>query len=155
MLLTPMNSALTLAGLLSVTLALAPRGAHAEVKPTAAPADPAPPPKSLFVIDPATSKDPFYPKTERFKVILKTNDPTVAVYQSLFPEDVRCKGISGSGERRAAIVNDKTVEKGEKLDLLLKTGQRVRVHCLDVKEKSVILEINGITKELPLRATLQ
>jgi hypothetical protein len=152
-----MKSALTFAGLVIATLALASCAALAENKPAlgAAPADPAPQPKSLFVIDPATGKDPFYPKSKRFEAAApKTND-SVIVYQALFPEELRCQGFSGSTDKRLAIVNNKTVEKGERWEFTQKTGQRVQVHCLDVKEKVVVLEVNGITKELGLRANFQ
>lgn len=159
MLRTPMKSALTFAGLLIATLALAPRAAHAASTPAPAPvpapADPAPPLKSLFIIDPATSKDPFYPKSKRFVAVAPRTNEAVVVYQPLFPDEIRCQGFSGTAEKRLAIVNNKTVEKGEKFDLTLRNGQRIEVHCLDVKEKTVILEINGISKELGLRANLQ
>jgi hypothetical protein len=157
MLRTPMKSALTFAGLVLATLALASCTARAESKPApaAAPSEPSTSPRSVFVIDPTTSKDPFYPKSKRFEVIApKTND-AVIVYQPLFPEEIRCQGFSGTTDKRLAIVNNRTMEKGEEFDLTLKTGQRVHVRCLEVKEKSVLLEVNGIARELGLRANLQ
>ena len=66
-----------------------------------------------------------------------------------FPDEVRCQGGSNQRDKRLAIVNGKTVEKGEKFELHIR-GQRVPVRCLDVTEKTVLLEINGNTKELPI-----
>jgi hypothetical protein len=150
-----MKSALTFAALLSASLPLTPPAARAESKADAVTTGPAPAPRSLFVIDPATSKDPFFPKSTRWVVVTKTNEPTAVVIQQFFPDEIRCQGFSGTAEKRLAIVNNKTVEKGDEFELTLKTGQRVRVHCIEVKEKGVLLEINGITRELGLRPNLQ
>lgn len=124
--------------------------------PAVAPAEPVPPPLSIFVIDPATAKDPFYPKSKRWvPVAPKTNNGAVVVEQPTFPDEFRVGGFSGTADKRLAIINNRTVEKGEKWDATLKSGQRVQVHCLDIKEKSVTLEINGMAKELTLRPNLQ
>jgi hypothetical protein len=149
-----MKFVLSAAASLVIALAWMPGTAPAETKTAAAvPAVAPAPARSLFIVDPSTSRDPFYPKSERFKAVIpKTND-TAVVYVPTFPDDIRCQGFSGTPERRLAIVNNKTVEKGEKFDLLLRTG-KVQVRCLEIKEKTVVLEVNGITKELGLRPTL-
>ena len=154
-----------LAGIVLAMIALAPAslaaGAPAAPVTPAAPAatvvpvEPAPPPKSIFVIDLATVKDPFYPNSKRWKDLIPKTKAVVVIEQPLFPDEIRCQGFSGGSEKRLAIVNNKTIEKGEKWEITLKSGQRVQVHCLDVKEKSVTLEVNGITKDLGLRASFQ
>jgi hypothetical protein len=133
-----------------------PQSASAASPPATAPLaiEPPTPPKSLFTFDPKTSKDPFFPKTSRFAtLVVKTNEIELPP-APLFPEDIRFQGVSGTPAKPFAIVNNKTVEKGERFELILK-GQRVRVQCVDIKDKSVTLEINGITKELKLRTALQ
>lgn len=157
MLRTPMKSVLIPAGLVIASLALAPFTAAAASKPGSPAISPDLPhsPKSVFVVDPTAGRDPFFPKSKRLEIETpKTNDAVVVV-QTLFPDDIRCQGFSGSRENRLAIVNNKTFGKGEKNDITLKSGQRVQLRCLEVKEKSVILELNGIIKELGLRPTLQ
>ena len=99
---------------------------------------------------------PMDPKSKRFVPLQpKTNDAVVVTFAPTFPEEIRCQGLSGSPDHRLAIINNKTVEKGEKWDFTLKTGQRVQIHCIEVKEKGVILEINGIIKELGLPVRLR
>lgn len=128
--------------------------AASQPAPASPAAPPPPPPKSLFTFDPKTSKDPFFPKTDRFKrFAVKTND-TELPPPPLFPEGIRYKGFSGTPGRPMAIINNKTVEKGERFELLI-NGQRIRIQCVEIKDRSVVLEINGITKELKLRADLQ
>ena len=156
-----MNLALLQAGLLVAVLSLTPAGARAAANPAptpaAPPAEPPPPPKSVFTIDPQSGKDPFFPLSKRWSTnaVVKTNEfipPPVP----LFPDDIRCQGFSGTTDRPLVIINNKTVEKGERFELLLK-GQRIRVQCVEIKLKnrSVVLEVNGITRELGLRTVLQ
>lgn len=122
--------------------------------PASSAAQPPPPPKSVFTLDPKTIKDPFFPKTRRFEALhAKTNDVELPP-APLFPEEIHCKGFSGTPARPLVIINNKTVEKGERFDLLIK-GQRVRVSCIDILDKRVVLEVNGVTKELKLRTTFQ
>jgi hypothetical protein len=146
-----MNIASRLKALLVAALALVPCGARAAGKP-APPAQEAPPPKSAFAIDPQVGKDPFFPKSTRLQAVpVKTPDPVMSNLTQ-FPDEVRCQGGSNQREKRLAIVNGKTVEKGENFELHIR-GQRLAVRCLDVTEKTVLLEINGISKELRIPGT--
>jgi hypothetical protein len=135
--------------LLVAALALAPGGAHAAGKP-AAPAQEAAPPRSVFVIDPQVGRDPFFPRSTRSpgRIPIKTNEP-VATISSQFPVEIRVQGFSNKRDQIIVIVNGKSITKGEKIELNLR-GQRVHVRCLDVTEKTILLEANGITKELSL-----
>lgn len=154
-----MNTATLSRALLVVALALAPRLAHAAGqpaagkpaagKPAAAPVQEAPPPRSVFVIDPQAGKDPFFPKSTRpfGRILIKTNE--VAVVSSQFPPEIRVQGFSNQRDKLIVILNGKSITKGEKIDLPIR-GVRVTVHCLDLTEKSILLEANGITQELPL-----
>jgi len=152
---TLMNSVLILVGLFVAGLALMPAAASSAGKPESAPAaEPPPPPKSAFTIDPATSRDPFFPQSKRLTLhIPKTNDMGAPILP-VFPDEIRLNGIGGAGGRKVVIVNNKTAEKGEKFELLIK-GVRVKVQCLDIKEKSAVFEVNGATKELHIRPAFQ
>lgn len=149
--------------LLVAALALAPGGARAAGKPAASkpaaskpaePAQEAPPPRSVFVIDPQVGRDPFFPRsTGRLgRISVKTNDP-VATVSSQFPDEIRCQGFSNQRDKIIVIVNGKSITKGEKIELNVR-GLRVHVRCVDVTEKTILLEANGITKELPLPVSL-
>lgn len=136
------------------TVMLTPSALNAAGKPASA--DAPPPPKSVFVIDPQFGKDPFFPKSDRlFKLLPKPEDPIVPPPAPTFPDEIRCQGISGTAARRIVIINGKSFEKHEKGDIRLSSGQTAKVTCVDIKETSVVLEVNGVTKELHLRATLK
>ncbi len=109
-------------------------------------------PKSEFIDDVEFGKDPFFPASERRpKVLVKTPDnegprPTV-------PADVVLKGISVFQGRKLAIINNYTVGEGE--EFLLKTrGRPILIKCVEIKEKSAVVSVNGATKEIPLRGGL-
>jgi hypothetical protein len=109
-------------------------------------------PKSEFVDDPSFGKDPFFPKSPRRKFVPKAADekppdPTV-------PDVVSLRGISSSDGRKLAIINNHTVGEGEEFSLKF-NGQVLKVRCVEIKDKSVIIDSGGATKELFLRTTLQ
>lgn len=143
--------------LLAAAAVLAATSVHgASPAKSAAPAREAAPeaPQSVFVIDPKLGRDPFFPLSKRFEQLLpKTND----VYtppQPQFPEELQCRGIT-LGERRLAMVNGRSVEAGERFPFRLPNGTVLQVQCLQIRERSVILEVNGVRKELHLRSHLK
>lgn len=69
-----------------------------------------------------------------------------------FVQDIVLKGISGPPNRRLAMINNQTIGIGE--EAKVKAGQKtVTVKCLEIKEKSAVVLIEGISqpKELHLR----
>ena len=134
--------------------------ARAAGKPAAPVAPPTPPPKSTFVIDPKFGRDPFFPRSERLTRLLPkiTNEVTEVTPPPppQFPdESIRCNGISSGAGRRIALVNNKSMEKGESVEFRLPTGQTVKATCVEVREKSVVIEVNGVVRELHLRSVLK
>ena len=99
-------------------------------------------PQSVFVIDYSTGKDPFFPNSKRFKP--KTNT-VVAVVAS--GPDLTLKGVSGTNARKLAIINNRTFEIGEEGDIKV-NGQTVRVKCVEIRTKSVLIKQNGFDREL-------
>jgi hypothetical protein len=77
-----------------------------------------------------------------------TTDPVKAA-----PVALTLKGVSGTEGRRFALINDKTFAAGEEREIAVGNG-RVRVHCLDIREDSVTVEVNGSRQELRLRPGL-
>lgn len=107
-------------------------------------------PRSEFRDDIGFGKDPFFPKsTRRPKVVVKAAG--VEPPKPMVPDNIVLKGISFFKDRKLAIINNYTLGEGE--EFTLKGGaQPVRVKCVEIKEKSVIVSVGGATKELPLRA---
>jgi hypothetical protein len=109
-------------------------------------------PKSVFNDDPSFGKDPFFPKSPRRKFVPKAQDekppdPTV-------PDSITLRGISSSDGKKLAIINNHTVGEGEEFTLKL-NGQVVKGQCVEIKDKSVIINSGGATKEIFLRSTVQ
>lgn len=141
-------------------LALAPAATHAAAKPAAAPepTPPPPPPKSVFLVDPKSGRDPFFPRSERLANLIPkaTNDVPVATPPPpQFPDELRCQGFAAVGAKKLVIVNNRTVEAGEKFPVRLPNGQTIQVLCLEIRDKSVVLEVNGIAKELHISSKLK
>lgn len=104
------------------------------------------PTKSVFIDRANFGRDPFFPTSTRRGQVIETNSVVepVANFGNLM-----LKGISGTVEKRLAIINNKTFEAGEEAELRI-NGQPVKVKCVEIREKSVIVSINGISKELSL-----
>ncbi len=107
------------------------------------------PTKSIFTDDPRFGKDPFFPNSKRRGAgeLVNPNAPLADV------RDLVLKGISGGKDRRLALINNRTVENGEEAEF--KFGNRtVKVHCVEIREKSVVIRVDGQSKELFLRQNL-
>ena len=104
-------------------------------------------PRSEFKDDIGFGKDPFFPRsTRRPKVVVK---PGIEVTKDSVPAHVALKGISVIKDKKLAIINDRTLAEGEEFTLK-GNGQPVRVKCVEIKEKSVIVSVGSATKELAL-----
>ncbi len=64
---------------------------------------------------------------------------------------IKLNGISGTAEDRLAMINGKTLQKGDKAFLML--GEKaVTVHCIEIRRTSVVISIDGLdgTRELSM-----
>ena len=107
--------------------------------------------KSFFLDRPNQGRDPFFPTSDRRAP--SETDPAVAktpavkaasnlVVKTIFP-----------GSTRRAWINNRSFIEGEVGVLKLVDGTRVTLHCVEIRDESVIVEIEGVPgrKELPLR----
>jgi hypothetical protein len=134
--------------LLSMTSVAAPGARTPAPAAAAAPQEP-PQSKSVFVDRPNFGRDPFFPNSSRRGRIVQ--DAVVEPMANF--NNIVLKGISGTVEKRLAIVNNKTFEVGEEADLRI-GGRLTKVKCVEVREKSVVISINGVTRELFLGSKL-
>jgi hypothetical protein len=109
-------------------------------------------PKSVFLMPtiPQEGKDPFFPRSTRLfpSVVVKTNvQPTPPVVE------LRLNGISGTADRRLAIINNRTFETNEEGEVPTNTG-RARIRCLEIKADSVLLQVGSERRVLHLRPGL-
>ena len=101
-------------------------------------------PKSVFVDRPDFGRDPFFPKSTRRGQVVQTNP--VPLPTGNF-DSIALKGISVNNEKRLAIVNNKTFEVGEEGEVPV-GAQRVKVKIVEIREKSAVISVNGVSKEL-------
>jgi len=102
-------------------------------------------PKSIYV-PPSTrseGRDPFFPN--RFATA-----PTPTPVQTTGVVLV-LNGISGTPQNPFAIINNRTFAKGEEQEVPSSAG-RVLVRCVDIKENTVIVDVDGQRQELRLRS---
>jgi hypothetical protein len=138
-----------LAALGACCLALA---ARAENKPAPAKAESAAP-KSAFVNDPEVGKDPFFPhSTRRLESMPRLATTNAVAPSSLLWNQLALKGICGTKGEPLALINGVTVSIGELAEI--KFGRQiVKVRCREIRERSIVLQLDGSseTRELKLR----
>jgi len=66
--------------------------------------------------------------------------------------DLVLKGISGTKDRRFALLNNQTLAAGDTAVVKLEDGS-LKVRCLEIRERSVLVAVDGQTepREIPLR----
>jgi len=108
-------------------------------------------PLSVFDVTAKPTKDPFFPNSLRQPVPQASNSAPVISASSFM-----LKGVSGSSRERLGIINNRTVAAGEDAEVVTASG-KVKIHCIEVKETSVVLRIAGQTEpmEIALRKFLQ
>jgi hypothetical protein len=149
----PLTIALSLCAIVALSAAnvnSAPAGKTPAAK-AALPPEPAIP-QSVFSIPTkaGVARDPFYPsriiQAEVAKVAT-TNAPTRV-------SSLTClvlKGLSGTPSNPLAMVNGRTMERGEDAEIVTDCG-RLLVHCVDITTNSAIVEVGGERRELRLRS---
>lgn len=101
---------------------------------------------------PITAPKPAVAKTEKPDAPLFNGAPAAA--PARFTELV-LKGISGPKQNRLALINNQTFSAGETM-MIQVSGQPVKVRCVEVREKSVVVAVAGEKshRELKLRERL-
>ena len=111
--------------------------------------------RSVFEDNPDVGKDPFFPDSPRRRLLrAKANDkqlvlsPGERVFGQLF-----LKGVSGSVDRRLALINGYTFQAGETVEMRV-GGQTHKIRCLEIRETAavIVLEETNERRELHLRA---
>jgi hypothetical protein len=108
-------------------------------------------PHSIFVVPrvPEQGKDPFYPRSTR---VYNTTGPALPQTTNAPVVQIALKltGISGSSDRRLAMINNKTFETGEEQEII-NGASHIRIRCVEIGPDSAIIFMNGERRELRLR----
>ena len=119
--------------------------------PVAQPVKPEVAPRSVFVLpaNPKEGCDPFFPTSTRPYEEAVSKMPMVADLTSLV-----LKGISSSPEHRLVIINNHTFGVGDEGDVLT-AHSRIHIRCIEIKDKSVVIESCGQRHELSYEQILK
>lgn len=105
--------------------------------------------QSVFVYpnNASEGRDPFFPDSTH----VYSNNPDK---QSSGPSlvDLILKSILGAPPRAFAIINNHTFAPGDEGDVITKSGQRLRIRCVDINPKAgtATVEANGMSEVLHL-----
>ncbi len=133
----------------------APRKAAAatpRVAPAAAPLPTVAIPTSLFQVptSPKDGRNPFFPLSTMGmpqNTTTTTTKPSPGIEPSVFV----LNGIT-SPPKPTAMINSRTFEGGEEAELKLADGKKVLVKCLEIRNDSAVILVNGQTYVLRLRS---
>jgi hypothetical protein len=113
-------------------------------------------PKSVFAI-PASKTDgcdPFFPNSTRLWGGPLIPQATTAKQPKATGLDcLVLKGLSGPEDNRLAMINGRTMARGEDAEINTDCG-RLLVHCVDISSNSAVIEVSGERRELKLRSDL-
>jgi hypothetical protein len=146
---------LSLSAILALSLAAAqsaPPNKPAAKEAAPAPAPEPPAPQSVFSI-PATAgvaRDPFFPSR-----IIQAEVPRASTNTAPRTVSYGClvlKGLSGAPSNPLAMINGRTMARGEDAEIVTTDCGRLLVHCVDITTNSAIVEVGGERRELRLRS---
>jgi hypothetical protein len=105
-------------------------------------------PKSIFVTNDVAGKDPFFPNSTRTR--LRAGSESGQGEKKPGPVDssaLRLRGITtDSSGQRIALINTRTFAKGEVQELNVE-GTKIRLRCVEIREKSVVVAIEGQSEQ--------
>ena len=129
---------------LIVTLAAACAPAVFGDQPKAEPVKPAPA-RSVFVMptNAREGRDPFYPESAR------PYEDNPAAKHSITENSFSVKGLSVEHGHPMVIINNHTFAIGDEGDVLTTAG-RVHIHLSEIRPNAVVIEVNGLRRELPI-----
>ena len=112
-------------------------------------------PQSIFIDDPNQGVDPFFPASARRQQTVAKAAPDASLSGAKITATLNLRGIvMGNRNRRMALINNQIFEAGEtRTNAFLIDGIPVSVHCLDIREESVLVSVGGKPEryELALR----
>ncbi|MFZ1071918.1 MAG: hypothetical protein WAO21_00645 [Verrucomicrobiia bacterium] len=101
--------------------------------------------RSVFILpsNPGEGRDPFFPKSNRpYEAAMTATNNSVEITSLVV------KGVSGSLDHQLVIINNHTFAVGDTADVITDLG-RIRVHCVEIKPHSVVIEVGGQYHDLP------
>jgi hypothetical protein len=110
-------------------------------------------PKSVFVDDPRSARDPFFPNSTRRKSKPVTQEPRNGTTPPApQPVQLTLHAILVGQSKKLAQINNRNFEAGEEAEILA-GNQKLKIRCLEINDSSVRVRIEGTqeVRELSLR----
>jgi hypothetical protein len=141
------NALLKIFLIAALATACAPAVFADQPKTDQAKAEPAKPalPRSVFVMptNAREGRDPFYPESAR------PYEDNPASKHTITENSFTVKGLSVEGGHPMVIINNHTFAIGDEGDVLTTSG-RVHIHLTEIRPTAVVIEVNGLRRELPI-----
>ena len=102
---------------------------------------------AVFEDNKVTGHDPFYPASTRRGPAKTAGVPAKVRIEA----ELILKSIIGTGSRRFAGINDRTFAAGETASVRMPSGNLVRVRCIQIDERSVVVTVEGETEPKVLK----
>jgi hypothetical protein len=102
-------------------------------------------PQSVFIDDPR-GKDPFFPNSTRRHQRAAVADPK----PDIGPKSLVLLGITGTGDKRYALINNQNFLVGEEWRVRVPGGTSL-VKCVEIREGSVVVTIQGGTEQFEIQ----
>jgi hypothetical protein len=134
---------LTIGGFVPASFSAPAKAAASPAATNSAPAELVIPP-AIFDLSTPGIKDPFFPATTRTALPVATNTASFSAGSFLL------KALSGSANQRLALINNRTLARGEEAEVTVATGQKIKIVCLDIREASVLIRAPGQLEPLEL-----
>lgn len=102
-------------------------------------------PKSVFQTDVANGGiDPFFPKSTRRMPVVQSTEPVAgAKVTGKVSALLKLKGIvAGAGKRKLALINNREFAAGES-NTVMAEDNPVVVHCIEIRESSVVVRVGS------------
>lgn len=110
--------------------------------------------KSVFTMPETKNdgRDPFFPNSTRlWGLSMAAQQPVVKESKPSGVECLALKGLSGTPSNPLAMINGRTMAKGEDAEVTTDCG-RLLVHCVDITTNAAVIEVSGERRELHLRS---
>lgn len=108
---------------------------------------------SVFKDDRNFGKDPFFPRSNR-RSQQATPVKDLVLREGELPPGMVLQGLSGTKDKPLVIINNKTFAEGEESEVRV-VHQLYRVKVIEIKERTVVISVNGTPpRELALRQGL-
>ena len=110
-------------------------------------------PKSVFVDDARSGRDPFFPNSTRRNLRPATRTPQLSAGPVTPPQvQLVLRAVLVGQSKRLAQINNRNFEVGEEAEVLA-GNQKIKIRCLEIRESSVLVRIEGVEepRELSLR----